>query len=153
MAGPDRDARTWPLRGASRLWWRIAVAVSATLLAAGAALAVAALVAPGALPVLGPAAVLLGVGALVGSQAARCAVVVTLDRAGTLVLRRPLRTVCTRATRVRSARLSVLNRSGRRTPVVLRTADGSALLLHDRGEVAELLAEVRRHHPGVGAPF
>jgi hypothetical protein len=96
----------------------------------------------GAAPLV-PAGVLLAVGALVGSQLQRSALVVSLFADGTLVCRRPIDALHTRADRVQRTTRSVLNRSGRRTPIVLHTMDGSVLLTHGPDTVAEMMATIR----------
>ncbi|HXV94745.1 MAG TPA: hypothetical protein VD813_15685 [Pseudonocardia sp.] len=146
-------ARRWPLRGFGRANLWISSTVLAVLVVVGVSLVIAVGWGPAPAPALLTAAIVLGIGGLIGSQLLRCAIVVTLAPDGTLVLRRPLGTLHTHARRVQRASRSVLNRSGRLTPIVLRTADGTVLLTHGRGDVREMIAAIRRHNPDVDVRF
>lgn len=146
MTGPGTAARRWPLGGIRRAWYRTSWVICAVVLLGGLGLTAAA--ASGAVVLLAPAVVLLLVAALIGVPLFGTARTVELDADGALRLDRLRGPVRTHAARVRRVRRSAFV-SGRNTPVVVETADGTATLLHSRRDVDELVEALRRHNPGV----
>jgi hypothetical protein len=143
----DRPGRRWALRGFWLAWYWCSWLICLLLLVSG--LGVSAL----AWRVIGvalvpPGLVLLGVTGVIGWQLATTALVLTLDEHGTLTVKLLLRTQRSHASEVRSVRRSAL-RSGRYTPIVLKTASGTVRLIPTRADVHELLAELRRHNPAI----
>lgn len=138
------SAGRWPLGGAWRAWYRVSWVICAVALAAGLALVMAAVVAAAGLLV--PAAIVLLVGGVIGWQLLSTARVVELDTDGGLRMDRLRGPVRTHAARVRRVRRSVIV-SGRRTPVVIETDDGTATLVHTRQDVEELVQSLRDHNP------
>lgn len=145
--GREAGAGRWPLRGFALASFWFSAVVFVLVLVGGVFLMVTLWVGDRPVWALAPGLVLLGVAALIGSQMLRIAVVVTLHADGTLILRRLLGTLHTHAARVQRASPSILNRSGRRTPTVIKTADGSVLLTHSRRDVDEVITALRRHRP------
>jgi hypothetical protein len=150
LAGHDSEsaAQHWPLRGFALASFSFSGVVFVILAVSGAGLMIAPAWTSQPATLL-PGVVLLGVAALVGTQLLRCAVVVTLYADGTLILRQLHRAVRTHSLRVQRASLSMLNRSGRLTPIVVKTADGSVLLSHGRYDVDEIMTAVRRQNAHV----
>jgi len=143
------SSQQWPLRGFWLGWFRFSFLVFGIVIAGGLVLVVfvALSTKPGRTAVLIPAGVLLAVGATIGWQLMHTAVAVTLAADGTLALRRPRGVLHTHAGRVLRVRRSVLRSS--HTPTVIKTVDGSAVLLHPRPAVDELVSAIRRHNPGL----
>ncbi|GAA4547684.1 hypothetical protein [Pseudonocardia xishanensis] len=148
-SGTDGTPQRWPLRGFARTSFVLSSVILVLLLVVGlglVGLVVAGSSSPG---LLVPAGVLVAVAVVIGSQMQRCATYVALHRDGTLVCLRPVGSLRTHVTRVRRTSRSVVNYSGRHTPTVLHTADGSVLLTHGPDAVAEMIAAIDRHRPGV----
>lgn len=151
-SGPG-EQQVWPLRGAWRVWLWVSAVVSVGFVVAGLGIGVLAVVAASTtvagLVLLLPAAVLLGVGVLIGWQLWHTATTVAVGPDGSLTLRRPFTVLRADAAAVRRVRRSAFVSTY--TPTVVETPQGWAYLVRARAEKEAVVDAVRRHNPGLHA--
>ena len=154
MSDIGAGERSWHLRGAWRVWLWGSVLVAVFLGLAGAGLLVVAIViavvgrAPGALIVVLPGALLLGVATVMTWQLRHTATTVTTSDSGALIVHGLANTLHTGSQRVQRVQPSALV-SPPHTPTVVTTADGWFYLIRSRQEKEDIIAVIRKAHPGL----